>query len=242
MSDQPQPLPHFGLAYVQRGDAAAAQGDHRQAAADYCRAIAHGVADASVYERLAAAFAEAGDATQAVKALDAAIHLEPARWACHVRAGELSERAGWLNRARRYWEALATAAGFEDLAREGLARVAAGLARTGLEGIDPPGAPPEQATLEGFAPPQPQPRAAAPKGRPGGRFAGPPPPLEDLASTPAPSVRKGGLAPDGFGTSARAADYLEEFREPPAPQEPAAPAPEGSKLEQLRAKLEELRD
>ncbi len=240
MSAQPPQKPHFGLGYVQRGDAHAQNGDHRQAAVDYCRAIGLDAADATVYERLAAAFVAIGEASQAVKALDAAIHLGPDRWPSHARAGEICEGAGWLNRARRYWETLAAVPGYEDDARAGLARVVAGLARSGLEGIDPPGAPPEQVDLKDFEAPSAKPSVPTTKGGPSGRFATPPPPIGDLIAVPPPPVPKGRLAPDGFGTSQRAAGYLEEFREPSpaAPEAPQAP----SKLEELRAKLRERRE
>ena len=239
--------PDYGPAYVLRGDIALHHGDHRQAAAEYCRGIALDAADAPVYERLGLAFQALGDLTQAVKAFDGAIHLEPDRWACHVAAGEACEEAGWLNRARRYWEALAAVPEHRAAAREGLERVAFGIARTGLEGIDPPGAPPERAELKGFTPPAVLERGTGPAGRPGSRVAGPPPPLDDLLSTPAPQVTARGTAMDGFGTSASAAGFLADFREPAppappaaeAPAEPAAPAanPVLSKLEALQAKL-----
>jgi tetratricopeptide (TPR) repeat protein len=243
--------PDYGPAYVLRGDIGLHQGDHRQAAAEYCRGIELDAADAPIYERLATAFEAIGDPSQAVKALDGAIALEPGRWACYATAGRLCEGAGWFNRARRYWEALVYVAGFKEEARAGLQRVTEHLQRTGLEGIDPPGAPPEQAELKGFKPPATLEKSTGPAARPGARFAGPPPPLDDFMTTPRHTTTAQGTAKDGFGTSASAAGYLADFREPvQAPPELAPPATEAapeapadpvlSKLEAFQAKLRGL--
>lgn len=92
--DLPPPQNHFGLGYVARGDEARARGDLRQAAADYCRAVALDAADAGVYVRLGEAFAVIGDHAQARKALAAALHLAPDDVAVRARVVVVCDEAG----------------------------------------------------------------------------------------------------------------------------------------------------
>lgn len=118
---QAEPNHQSGL--LMRADLAFLQGDNRQAAVDYQRAVEAGAMEPEVFERLAMAHWNLGENRRALDVYEAAMATFSTHWALYEAAALLCEEAGWYRQARRFHRALTFEPSKREQARLAIARL-----------------------------------------------------------------------------------------------------------------------
>lgn len=118
---QTDPRHEAGL--LMRADLAFLQGDNRQAAVDYQKAVEAGAMEPEVFERLAMAYWNLGETRRALDVYEAAMATYSTHWGLYEAAALLCEEAGWYRQARRFHRALTFEPSRRDDARASIARL-----------------------------------------------------------------------------------------------------------------------